>query len=37
LGQNRTAADREGLIQGLRQTDDADARELAGMLAAREA
>jgi transcriptional regulator len=37
LGQNRTAADREGLIQGLRQTDDADGRELASMLAAREA
>jgi transcriptional regulator len=35
LGQNRTSADRQGLVQGLQQSDDADARELAAMLAAR--
>jgi transcriptional regulator len=36
LGQNRTAADRQGLIQGLQQSNDAAARELASLLAARE-
>jgi transcriptional regulator len=36
LGQNRTAADRQGLIQGLQQSNDPDAQELAGLLAARE-
>jgi transcriptional regulator len=37
LGQNRTLADRQGLAEGLMQSDDSDARELAHMLAAREA
>jgi transcriptional regulator len=36
LGQNRTTADRQGLVVGLRQSEDADARELANLLAARE-
>jgi transcriptional regulator len=36
LGQNRTAADRQGLVQGLQRTEDADSRELARLLAARE-
>lgn len=36
LGQNRTSTDRQGLVQGLGQYDDADARLLAAMLAERE-
>lgn len=36
LGQNRTVADRQGLVHGLQQSPEADARALAGMLAARE-
>jgi transcriptional regulator len=36
LGQNRTLADRQGLVHGLQQSPEADARALAGMLAARE-
>lgn len=36
LGQNRGKADREGLIQGLAQAEDADSRQLSEMLAARE-
>jgi transcriptional regulator len=36
LGQNRTAADRQGLVQGLQHSDDPNARELASLLAARE-
>jgi transcriptional regulator len=37
LGQNRTAADRQGLVQGLQHSDDPDAQALASLLAAREA
>jgi transcriptional regulator len=36
LGQNRTKTDREGLVQGLAQAEDADSRQLSEMLAARE-
>jgi transcriptional regulator len=36
LGQNRTLADRQGLVQGLKQSPNADARELASLLAERE-
>jgi transcriptional regulator len=36
LGQNRTAADRQGLIQGLSNADEADSKALADMLSARE-
>ena len=36
LGQNRTLTDRQGLVEGLQQSDDSNARELAHMLSARE-
>jgi transcriptional regulator len=36
LGQNRTKADREGLIRGLGQSEDANSRQLSDMLATRE-
>jgi transcriptional regulator len=36
LGQNRSKTDRQGLIQGLAQSEDADSRQLSDMLAARE-
>ena len=37
LGQNRSWSDRQGLAEGLQQSDDSDARELARLLAEREA
>jgi transcriptional regulator len=36
LGQNRTQADRQGLIDGLGQAEDANSRQLSEMLASRE-
>jgi transcriptional regulator len=36
LGQNRTAADRQGLIQGLSNAGEADSKALADMLSARD-
>jgi predicted FMN-binding regulatory protein PaiB len=35
VSQNRPAADQLGVVQGLQSSGDADAREIAAMLAAR--
>jgi predicted FMN-binding regulatory protein PaiB len=34
VSQNRTQADRDGVVRGLRDAGDADSREIAAMLAA---